>query len=1563
MNSMMKISMGVALSLTLLLAAARSVAQESTLAQPSPAQMIAPAQPFKPGMRAIYHDGWIDLNKNGRKDIYEDPGQPVDKRIEDLLSQMTMAEKTCQTATLYGFRRVLKDSLPTPGWKNAIWKDGIANIDEHLNGFTGWDQPVPDLAIIKSVGPHVLAMNRTQEFFIEDTRLGIPADFTNEGIRGVEAYGTTSFPTPLALGGTWDKDLLRSIGRITGVEARAMGYTNVYAPVLDVARDQRWGRLEESYGESPYLVARMGVELAKGMEENHMVASTAKHFAVYSANFGAREGMARTDPQMPPREIETLLLPPWEAVIREAGILGVMASYNDYDGIPIIGSSYWLTRRLRRDFGFKGYVVSDSEALEYLYHKHHVAKDREDAVVQAINAGLNVRTNFDDPGTMILPLRKAVLEGKVTMKTLDDRVRDVLRVKFFTGQFDHPYIADAAASERTVQDPEHKKTALRASRECIVLLKNTGHALPLSKTTRSIAVIGPNADDASYCMQHYGPRGITGVTVLDAIRAKLGDGVTVRYAKGCDIVDKHWPESEVFPEPPGPEETRMMDSAVAIAGESDVSVLVMGGSTKTAGEDKSRTSLDLPGYQLQLIQRVYATGKPVVVVFINSQPITANWVDRYVPGIIEAWYPGMYGGTAIADVLFGDYNPGGKLTVTFPRSVGQLPMNFPSKPSAQTDEGEKARLKGKLYPFGYGLSYTSFAYSGLQLSPWNAPDVPEDAQNTPGNTQGSPGTAQSSPGGAPGRAVRVSFQVKNTGERPGDEVVQLYLHEETTDVTTYEKNLRGFERVHLEPGESKNVSFVLGPEAWRIWNRNMHFVSEPGTMDVMVGASSEDIRLNGTFDVLPSEKVIAEAGDTTFFYIAKTGSSSSDGSLLHPFASLEDAKKAIRRLKRQYNGRLPGKGVTVRLRAGLYELSSGFTLDKEDSGTGAAPVIFTAYPGEKVILTGARRLPCDRALPIDKDAAGRIVSKEAIRHIREIDLGALGITDYGTHGVNGFRRPYANAAMELFINSSPYHLARYPDDKMIRLDTGDVVDKGLDSAGPHPGKVRFDKAKLAQWGGARDIMCSGNFSRAWATDQLRVQSADARTGIVRFRDPHYFGIDGGKEWNQYFFYNLLEEISQPGEYYIDPEKGKLYFYPPAPLAPGDTLLVSMLEDALVSLKGASHVSFTHMTFEAGRGIGIYMEDTHGDRVADCTVRNMGVVGVCIGKGSIPAKVYRLPDPFRPVCPDEALSGRIGSLHELLYERTTFNRAGGTDNGVTGCLIENTGCGGISLGGGNRVTLEPAGNFVYNCTFTNCGRIDYSYKAPVNIDGVGNRVQHCLFNACPATAIYLHGNNHLVEYNIISDACSFMDDQAAVYIGRDPSEAGNTIRWNFFKHIGRLGTTMAVYFDDGACGSEVYGNIFYKAGDRTVFVGGGSYNHIHNNILIDSKMAFHLDDRLENWQKKSLEPGGLFAFRLEAVHYTQPPYAIAYPWLAGYFDHHPEVPRHNDIENNVLVNVSILHNGQSAWGPIHDDNWTTTGDPGFTDAKAMDFTLRKDAPVFQKLPGFKDIPFKEIGLIK
>lgn len=785
---------------------------------------------YKPVKKEIYHKGWIDFNKNGVKDIYEDPSAPLDSRIEDLLNQMTMEEKTCQMVTLYGYKRVLKDDLPTPEWKTSLWKDGIGAIDEHLNGFQQWGLPPSDNPNVWPASRHAWALNEVQRFFVEETRLGIPVDFTNEGIRGVESYRATNFPTQLGIGHTWNRNLVRRIGEITGYEARMLGYTNVYAPILDVGRDQRWGRYEEVYGESPYLVAELGIEMVKGMQKDYQVAATAKHFVAYSNNKGAREGMARVDPQMSPREVEMVHVYPFKRVIQETGLLGVMSSYNDYDGIPVQGSYYWLTKRLRGEMVFRGYVVSDSDAVEYLYTKHGTAKDMKEAVRQSVEAGLNVRCTFRSPESFVEPLRELIKEGGISEETINSRVRDILRVKFLIGLFDSPYQMQLAEADKVVENPEHEAVALQASRESIVLLKNDNKTLPLDiDKVKTISVCGPNADEEGYALTHYGPLAVDVTTVLEGIKEKVAGKAEVLYTKGCDLVDANWPESEIIDYPLTADEKKEIDIAVENALKSDVAVVVLGGGQRTCGENKSRTSLELPGRQLQLLQAVQATGKPVILVLINGRPLSVNWADKFVPAILEAWYPGSKGGIAIADVLFGDYNPGGKLTVTFPKTVGQIPFNFPAKPASQVDggknpgpDGNMSRVNGALYPFGYGLSYTTFEYSDIQISPKVI---------------------------TPNEAATVTLKVTNTGNMAGDEVVQLYTRDVLSSVTTYEKNLAGFERVHLQPGETKEVKFTIDRKHLELLDADMKWVVEPGEFVVMAGSSSEDIRQTTVLNV------------------------------------------------------------------------------------------------------------------------------------------------------------------------------------------------------------------------------------------------------------------------------------------------------------------------------------------------------------------------------------------------------------------------------------------------------------------------------------------------------------------------------------------------------------------------------------------------------------------------------------------------------------------------------------------------------------------------------------------
>ena len=767
----------------------------------------------------IYHDDWIDFNKNGRKDIYEDTSKTINERVEDLLSQMTIEEKTCQMVTLYGYGRVLQDELPTPGWKNELWKDGIGNIDEQLANTTF--RPTTQTEYSFPYSKHAEAINTIQKWFIEETRLGIPVDFTIEGIRGLAHDRATCFPANIGMGSTWDKDLLYNMGKVMGSEAHALGYTNVYAPILDLGRDQRWGRIVETMGEDPFLVAEMGVKIATGLQEQGVV-STPKHFAVYSVPSGGRDGDVRTDPQVTFREMHNINLYPFEQVFLRAGALGVMSSYNDYDGIPVSGSHYFLTELLRKKYKFKGYIVSDSDAIEYLYSKHKVAKDYKDAIRQCIEAGVNIRTTFTMPEVYVNPLRELINEGGVSMEVIDQRVREILWVKFYLGLFDNPVISNTTRADEVVRSNKHIEIAKKASYESIVLLKNENNLLPLEvKNYKKILVVGPNAASTRHAMSRYGPNNVNVISVLEGIKSKLEGKAEVTYAEGCSDQPDNMLELELYYSPPEGKEKELIDEAVVLAEEAELSIVVLGNNVGTVGESRSRTSLNLPGYQEDLLKAIYNAGKPVVLVLINGSPLTINWADKYIPAVIEGWFPGEYGGEAIADVLFGDYNPGGKLSVTFPKTVGQVPFTFPYKPSAHGGQGRgRSRVIEGLYPFGYGLSYTTFSYSDLKINADNEDEI------------------------------LVSCKIKNTGRHEGDEIVQLYFSDSVSSVTVYEKQLRGFERVHLKPGEEKIVKFILLPEHLSLINKAMERVVEPGVFTIFVGSSSEDIRLHQTFEIV-----------------------------------------------------------------------------------------------------------------------------------------------------------------------------------------------------------------------------------------------------------------------------------------------------------------------------------------------------------------------------------------------------------------------------------------------------------------------------------------------------------------------------------------------------------------------------------------------------------------------------------------------------------------------------------------------------------------------------------------
>ncbi len=756
----------------------------------------------------IYHQGWIDFNKNGKKDLFEDPSQPAAARAKNLLSQMTMEEKTCQLATLYGYGAVLADRLPQAGWKDSVWKDGIANIDEQLTGLR------KDTMYAFPYSSHAHAINTIQKWFVEETRLGIPVDFTTEGIRGLNHMKATYFPSQLAQACTFDKEMVKKIGDVTGREARALGYTNVYSPILDVASDPRWGRIEETYGSDPFLVGQLGKQNILGIQQNKVV-STPKHFAVYGVPVGGRDGAVRVDPHVAPREMWELYLEPFRIAFQQAKAKGTMVSYNDYDGIPIISSPYFLTDILRKQFGFDGYVVSDSHAFEDLFEKHFVAKDSADAARLALTAGMNVRTDFTNPRQFIYAVRRGIKNGSIPMNIIDQRVEEVLRVKFWLGLFDQPFTIHEEAADEIVNNQEARQLSADAARESIVLLKNENHLLPVDKNRIStIAIIGPNAKEELSLMSRYGPTHVNVVTLYDGIRKALPSNVRLLYAQGCTHIDKHFPESDIEDFPLDTEEQKALQDAVEVASKADLVLLSVGDNLETVGESHSRLSLNLPGRQENLVRAIAALKKPTVLIHTGGRPTTINFAARNLPAILETWYLGETSGDAISDVLFGNYNPGGKLCVPIPKNVGQIPLSFPMKPSA--DAGENAGVNGFLFPFGFGLSYTTFSYSQLKVN----------------------SSAYTSDG-----KVYVTFKVKNTGAVAGDEIAQLYIHQELSSVTTYVLKLRGFERISLKPGEEKEVQMVLNKNDFSILNREMKRVVEPGFFDIKIGASSDDIRL------------------------------------------------------------------------------------------------------------------------------------------------------------------------------------------------------------------------------------------------------------------------------------------------------------------------------------------------------------------------------------------------------------------------------------------------------------------------------------------------------------------------------------------------------------------------------------------------------------------------------------------------------------------------------------------------------------------------------------------------
>ena len=751
------------------------------------------------------------------KPLYRDSQAPIDARVEDLISRMTLQEKIAQLSCIWQDKSEVEDAKGNFDAAKAarLFPNGIGQVARPSDRVP-LEANDPLQNVFRDPTQTVDFINAVQHYSVDDTRLGIPTLFHGEGLHGYMARDATSFPQAIALGSTWDPGLITQVYTVVAREARARGVQLLLTPVINLGRDPRWGRIEETFGEDPYIASRMGVAEVRGLQGDTLplgpdrVFATLKHMAAY----GVPEAGTNVGPaEITRRTLLQMYLPAFHAAIRDANAQVVMASYNEIGGIPSHANRWMLTDLLRKQWGFKGVVLSDYDGIEQLMSLHHVAGNLTDAAAMALRAGVD-----DDmpDGEAFAHLPQALAQGKVTQAEIDTAVRRVLRLKFLAGLFDHPY-ADAAYARKVTDDAEARALAVKAAQESITLLKNDG-TLPLDPhRIRTLAVIGPNAAVAR--LGGYSNVPAHSVSILQGIRALAGRDVRVVYARGVKLVEHgdQYTDQVVLPTPA--ENRRLIRQAVRVARTADEIVLAIGTRGALCREGWAdnhlgdRDSLALIDQQQELADALFALRKPVVVVLINGCPLAVDGIASKANALIEGWYLGQEGGTAMADVLFGKTDPGGKLTVTIPRSVGFVPYNYDEKPSAH--RGYQFADNSPLFPFGYGLSYTTFDIGPPGLS---------------AATIASSGT------------VTVNVKVRNTGKVAGDEVVQLYLHELVTSVTEPTKVLRGFKRVSLAPGASTEVRFKLGRNDFALWDENLHQVVEPGTFEIMVGPDSAHLQ-------------------------------------------------------------------------------------------------------------------------------------------------------------------------------------------------------------------------------------------------------------------------------------------------------------------------------------------------------------------------------------------------------------------------------------------------------------------------------------------------------------------------------------------------------------------------------------------------------------------------------------------------------------------------------------------------------------------------------------------------
>jgi len=745
---------------------------------------------------------------------YRNPELSPEKRMKDLLSRMTLPEKAAQMLCIWQKKpQTLVD---------AHGNFDVAKAKRYFKDGHGLGQVGRPSDAGKGLNARKMAetTNAIQKFFIENSRLAIPVVFHEECLHGHAAVDGTSFPQPIALAATFNTDLVESIFTATALEARSRGAHQALTPVVDVARDPRWGRVEETYGEDPFLVSRMGIAAVRGFQgdatfrdKKHLLA-TLKHFVGHGQ---PESGMNCAPANVSLRVLRETFFYSFKEVLQKAGAISVMPSYNEVDGVPSHANKWLLRDVLRKEFGFKGYTVSDYFAIWELgyrpdTHGHFVAASNKESCRLAVEAGVNIE--LPDPDCY-LHLVELVRERALKESQLDELVAPMLLWKFKLGLFDDPYV-DPAEAERVVGCDHHLELARQSAREVITLLKNEDGLAPLDLSKyRTIAVIGPNADRT--LLGGYSGVPKHEVTVLEGIKARAGDRARVLYSEGCKItIGGNWNQDEVVPSNPE-EDRKQIAEAVEVAKQADVIILAIGGNEQTSREAwglnhmGDRASLDLIGRQGELVQAMLATGKPVVALLYNGRPNSINDLVESVPVIFECWYLGQENGHAVADVLFGDVNPGGKLPITIPRSVGHLPVFYNYKPSAR--RGYLFDDVSPIYAFGYGLSYTTFAIQNVRLEKQKI---------------------------KPNGSTRVIAQVTNTGKREGTEVVQMYIRDVISSVTRPVKELKGFQKVSLRPGETKTVTFPISPDLLAFYDINMKFVVEPGEFAIMVGNSSRD---------------------------------------------------------------------------------------------------------------------------------------------------------------------------------------------------------------------------------------------------------------------------------------------------------------------------------------------------------------------------------------------------------------------------------------------------------------------------------------------------------------------------------------------------------------------------------------------------------------------------------------------------------------------------------------------------------------------------------------------------